>query len=54
MGDTLLQYDLMEVIKPHPAFIWPLERTLEAEGWRQCCRITETSACTSSFYPMVS
>jgi itaconate CoA-transferase len=21
MGDTLLQYDLMDVIKPHPAFI---------------------------------
>jgi itaconate CoA-transferase len=32
MGDTLLQYDLMAVIKPHPAFIWPLERALEAEG----------------------
>ena len=32
MGDTLLQYDLMSVIKPHPAFIWPLERALEAEG----------------------
>jgi itaconate CoA-transferase len=32
MGETLLQYDLMVVIKPHPAFIWPLERALEAEG----------------------
>jgi itaconate CoA-transferase len=32
MGDTLLQYDLMAVVKPHPAFIWPLERALEAEG----------------------
>jgi itaconate CoA-transferase len=32
MGDTLLQYDLMTMIKPHPAFIWALERSLEAEG----------------------
>jgi itaconate CoA-transferase len=32
MGETLLQYDLMPVVKPHPAFIWPLERALEAEG----------------------
>jgi itaconate CoA-transferase len=32
MGETLLQYELMEVLKPHPAFIWPLERALEAEG----------------------
>ncbi len=34
MGETLLQYDLMPVVKPHPAFIWPLERALEAEGRR--------------------
>jgi itaconate CoA-transferase len=32
MGDTLLQYDVMAVIKSHPAFIWPLKRALEAEG----------------------
>ena len=32
MGDILLQYGLMEVIKPHPAYLLPPERALEAEG----------------------
>jgi itaconate CoA-transferase len=32
MGDALLQYDLMAVIKPHAVFLGPLERALEAEG----------------------
>jgi itaconate CoA-transferase len=32
MGDTRRQADWMAVITPHPAFLWPLARVLDAEG----------------------